>query len=574
MSRRVMHPPTGLRLVAVLALGLVSVPVVALPVRAARLEYRGRVLSSRQAQAACGAALSAPGDSAALRAGLGAVVTRLQESGFLDARAEGRWDDAATLRLDVTEGTRYLLREVVARAASPKDSVWIAGSLGLVPGTPASPGAWSAALDRGVLAAAANGHPYATLVIVGWDPDSAGGLRVTVAGSLGAPVTLSGLRIDGLRVTRPSFVARAVGPVAGTPYRPALGDQVRERLEGLELFRHVGAPSLEGDGDPSRATLVIPVEEPGYNAFEGALGVQSQGHVVGQARVQLDNLGGTGRALGVDWESRGPGVVQFAARAAEPQVMGWPLRLEGHVEQQLQDSLYTRTRWGARARLGLGGSERMELGVDQDRVVQEQGPVAQASTQVTLFALEHSGLDSRLSPRRGVWARLEGSQSFTREQRRPDGRATSRASAAEATATWHRPTSARSGLALSLEAAGRWSTDRILPLYDRYPLGGATRLRGYDEDQFRVDRYALARAEWRRFLDDASTFAFLFWDHAMAQTRVEDGAGGRLEMLDRDGYGAGVQLATGVGRVGLTYGVAAGRPPFEGRIHLRLVTAF
>ena len=114
----------------------------------------------------------------------------------------------------------------------------------------------------------------------------------------------------------------------------------------------------------------------------------------------------------------------------------------------------------------------------------------------------------------------------------------------------------------------------MLPIYDRYPLGGATRLRGYDEDQFRVDRYALARAEVRRFLDDRGAFAFLFWDHALAQTRLAVDGGDRVERTNRDGYGFGVQLAAGVGRVGLTYGVAAGRPPFEGRIHLQLVTGF
>ena len=189
-------------------------------------------------------------------------------------------------------------------------------------------------------------------------------------------------------------------------------------------------------------------------------------------------------------------------------------------------------------------------------------------------------MDSRFAPRRGLWARIGAGQSFTREHRRPFGadttatEAKARSSSAEAAFSWHRLVTPRSGLAFGLESAGRWTDRPFLPLYDRYPLGGAQRLRGYDEDQFRVDRYALARLEWRRFLDESGTFAFLFWDQAMTQTRIDDGGNGRIERRNHAGYGLGVQLGTGVGRVGLTYGVASGRPAYEGRIHLRLVTAF
>jgi outer membrane protein insertion porin family len=132
-----------------------------------------------------------------------------------------------------------------------------------------------------------------------------------------------------------------------------------------------------------------------------------------------------------------------------------------------------------------------------------------------------------------------------------------------------------SGLALEVQAAGRFSSERILPLFERYALGGATSLRGYDEEQFRVDRLALTRLEWRWFLGANGQWIALFWDHAQAGTRLSDTDGNEhMEMLHKDGIGFGLRLDTAGGLVGLDYGLAPGRPPLEGKIHLKLVSTF
>ena len=115
----------------------------------------------------------------------------------------------------------------------------------------------------------------------------------------------------------------------------------------------------------------------------------------------------------------------------------------------------------------------------------------------------------------------------------------------------------------------------MLPLFERYPLGGAASLRGHDEQAFRVDRYALARLEWRWFLGAGGERVFLFWDHAFMGTRLPlAGGGDRLERLHRDGVGFGLRLDAAAGTVGVDYGLEPGRAPLDGKIHLRLVSAF
>jgi hemolysin activation/secretion protein len=268
-------------------------------------------------------------------------------------------------------------------------------------------------------------------------------------------------------------------------------------------------------------------------------------------------------------------VVHFGARYAEPLVFGTPLRVEGAFEQQVQDTLFVRTRWGARGQLAISGQERIEAGYEQERVVQERGAVEQARTQSTVFALERSTLDAPLGARRGGRVRITASQSFKSERLRPSGKRSARSSAVELRGEWHRALGRRSGLALELQSAGRFSSERVLPLFERFPLGGAAGLRGYDEEAFRVDRYGLARLEWRWFLGPGGQRAFVFWDHAHAGTRVERPEGGdRFETFGKDGLGFGLRLEAAGGLVGLDYGLEPGRAPLEGKIHLQLISTF
>ena len=551
----------------------------------ARLEYRGSALTRREVETLAAAALRAPRDSAATVLLLAEVVGRLQERGWLDARADASWDSAggARLSLALREGPRYRWRAVALEAMASADSARFARGLALRPGGVASPLETTRAVEAALREVTGHGYPYARLGVSGWEPevarDSSGQAGATVAlrltGAPGPLVTVSRVRIEGLKVTRARIAERAMGRIAGLPYDRAAAEAARERLSQLGLFRSVSLRGLEGEPDWSRAQLVYQVEEPRYNRFEGALGVQGDAGAAGLANLELGNLLGTGRSAGVRWEARGRGISVFEARAAEPLLLGAPLRLEGAVAQQVQDTLYARTRWGARARYALSAQERIEAGYEQERVVQERGEVREAQLQSTVFAFEHGALDDPLAPRRGARARLSAAQIFKREGLRPTGTRSARASAVELKSEWHGALSAASGFALELAGAGRFSSQRVLPPYERYPVGGAATLRGHDEEEFRVDRYALSRLEWRWFLGGAGQRAFLFWDHAWMATRLPLPAGGdRFQQLHRDGLGFGLRLEAAGGLVGVDYGLEPGRAPLEGKIHLRLVSTF
>jgi hemolysin activation/secretion protein len=131
------------------------------------------------------------------------------------------------------------------------------------------------------------------------------------------------------------------------------------------------------------------------------------------------------------------------------------------------------------------------------------------------------------------------------------------------------------GLALELRAAGRFSSATVLEPYERLGLGGATSLRGFDERQFLVDRYALSRLEWRLPVGAGGQRVALFWDHAFDATheRLADG-NTRLARGSHDGVGFGLRLRAGGGLAAIDYGLEPSRPPTEGKVHLRLVSSF
>ncbi len=536
------------------------------------LEYRGAAITARAARGLLDPALRAPGDSSALSSALGAMKARLEGLGYLDARARGRWD-GERLVVTIEEGTRHRLVALVLRASPSADSARIDAALDLAPGGWASPRAIGSAIARAVDRLVQEGYAYAEIDLAEWSTDSLG-TRVGLSATLGPRVIIEDVRIEGLKATRPDVARRSMGRLVNAPFRPEAAEGARARLVQLGLFRSVRYEGLESAADWTRGRLVYKVEELRYNRLEGVIGSQGDAGTVGTANLELTNLLGTGRAIALRWDARGGGSSNLGARYTEPLVAGLPLSLAAALDQEIRDSTYTRTRWGGRARWTLSAEDGVELGFEQERVVQDRAAVQQARLENTVFGLERVTLDDALAPRRGGRVRIAATQTFTRETLRPFGSRSARSSAVEAWAEWIRPVTPSSGIAIEARGAGRFSSQRVLPLYERFPLGGASSLRGHDEEAFRVDRLALTRLEWRWYAGTPRQRVYLFWDHAWAATRRAIEGGERWDTFHADGAGFGLRIETGAGLAGIDYGLEPGRSPLDGKIHLRLVSTF
>ncbi len=569
MSRRVL-----LRgIAAAAALSLVPAAGGAAPA----LEVRGWPGPEREVAVLAAEALRAPLDSAALLRALPAIAKRLQARGHLEGRVGAAWrtgEGEPRLVVTAEPGPRFVFAPVEV-ALSGADSARIAASLAPLIGEPADPARFERALAGAVESAEREGHAWAQLSVSDWRADG-GELRTRVTGALGPAVRVQAVRLEGLRVTQPAIARRAMGTLAGMPYRPERARAAADRLQRLGVFARAEWLGIEGGADWGEGVLTYRVEEPRYNRIEGAVGVQGESGVVGLARFELGNLLGTGRSVGFDWRRRGRGLSDLEARYREPLVLGWPLALEAGVAQQVQDTLYTQDRFGLRGVLAVSARERVEMGYQEERVVQTRGRVRGVDLASTMFALARDGRDDALAPRSGTLARLAATQ-IARRERLDDGtRVRSRASSLDARLEGHRPLGPRTGLMLEVAGTGRLSGDRVLGDFERTPVGGAATLRGHDEEAFRADRVLRTRAEFRVLLGGRGERVHLFWDHAEMERREA----GTPEPATRrvreraDGLGFGLRLPAAGGLVDLDYGIAPGRGAFDGRIHLRLVTAF
>jgi hemolysin activation/secretion protein len=102
---------------------------------------------------------------------------------------------------------------------------------------------------------------------------------------------------------------------------------------------------------------------------------------------------------------------------------------------------------------------------------------------------------------------------------------------------------------------------------DLYRLGGASSLRGYDEDRFAGTAVARALVEARRRLEGPS-YAFVFADLGYVDSPTILGTDG--ETAVHPGFGAGVQLETGAGLLNISYAVNPEEGLLNGRIHFGL----
>jgi outer membrane protein assembly factor BamA len=126
-------------------------------------------------------------------------------------------------------------------------------------------------------------------------------------------------------------------------------------------------------------------------------------------------------------------------------------------------------------------------------------------------------------------------------------------------------------LALSFHGRRISSSEKFIPIPDQYRLGGTRSLRGYREDQFRGSTIAWSNMEYRYILGPRSR-AFVFCDVGYYHAENSNGVSEDLKI----GYGFGVRLETGLGIMGIDYGLAYGEKTglMSGLLHVGLVNEF
>ena len=520
-----------------------------------------------------------PGDS------LGTVSRRVlqgvQREGYYFAAVDSVTRDREATTLHVGRGARVEVASVEIEGVAALDAANLSAAMRTRPGTVLEPDVLRNDLDAMLLAYERAGFPLAEATVAEAEV-AADGLHLTIRVREGERLAVERIAFVPAGRTSPGFAAQVVGlGEGGGRFEP---ERIRRGLEDTGLFEEVGRPELALGPDGEAVVRVAATERPPgtFDLLFGYLppsGSGDGGGVIGNGSLALTNLFGHGRTLAVALV-RNPGLVSsLDASVSDPYLLGLPLRVEARFSGYQQDSTFQRQRFGVEAGLrfapGLEGvvtasREFVDAGIAGVALVDGRQRIPEADAWFAGLGVRFRRTDARLNPRRGLFIETLLEQGV---KRRDLGRDTTDLAAPVsvsqqrlvATGRVFVPTFRRQVLVLGGDAAlllGDAYDDS-----DLFRFGGATTLRGYDEEQFRGNVVGRVLVEYRYQIDRTS-FAFLFAD--VGYVRRPETPGVPADESVRPGYGLGIQYRTPLGLVTVSYALNPDDGPTRGKVHVGL----
>ncbi len=434
------------------------------------------------------------------------------------------------------------------------------------------------------------GHPLTQIHVAETrlTTDETPALRVTLRVDEGPELWLRRIEVPNDARTTPELLAHLAGLEIGEPLRDYDPEAIQRQLQEHDIFQEVETPQLRVAADGG-AVLRIPVEEAAPGAFDAVLGylppsrTRDSGQLVGTGHLLLKHLFGGGRRVEFTLDRRPGQTSIFDVSLSDPYLLGLPLRVEGRFRGEQRDSTYGERVYELEGgyRLGNGleltatlSREAVRPGPAGTRILNDRQQIPRSTTLFYGVGMRYRQVDRPQNPRRGVAVDIHLAQG--RKERRlrritASGDTTRVSSALRQERLTGRvraylPLFDRQVLAVGGDGSLLLSQD-----YDRsdlFRLGGATSLRGYDEDRFLGNVVTRGLVEYRLQLDRAS-YAHAFFDLGyVARPALEATSATRGW---HPGYGLGVRLQTAIGRISATYALNPEvQSPADGRVHLGL----
>lgn len=493
--------------------------------------------------------------------------------------------DAATVTLYATRGPLVDVASFDVRGAQALDPAVLRRRLATREGRPLRPATLEDDVQRVLDAYDAAGYPFAEVAIADLrlvgaaERDDEMGWAVTLAIEEGLAPSFGRVELVGAQRTSPAYVERVAGLSRGAPlhdYDPAA---LVAALEATGLFTRVGTPVLTLDPDTT-AVLRVPLQEDVPGVFDLVLGyLPSDGTggsgLVGNGHLALRNLFGGGRTASLRLVRLPGRVSTLDARLSDPFVLGLPFTASLRFSGRQQDSTFSQQQ--GQASLGYRFGRDLEVFGMVSRTATQPGIGAEAVPRSSAWfgglGLRYSSVDQPLNPRRGLVAETSVEQGRKRLAVVPSDtpatpsalRSVIRQERLHAMLRGFMPAAPRLVAVLGLDASVLLSD--TYERSDLFRFGGATSLRGYDEERFLGRLVARGLAELRYRLDPTS-FLFAFFDVGYIDRPALDTLRGR--QVVKPGYGLGLQYRTPLGLVNASYAVSPEGGLAGGRVHVGL----
>jgi len=524
-----------------------------------------------------------------LHAGLGYHSARIGRHQWVSGR-DGESRERLAVWIERGEPTRF--GRVVYTGLGPADQAGLRRRVSAAAGSVASDRAVEKILRQIVEFYADRGHPYCAARIVEAEMADGPRIELTVQVERGRPVSLGEIRLSGATQTKPAVLRKLSGLAEGRPYSETEIRAARRRLLRSGLFRSAAEPLVLRTINPHRVALRLQVEENPANRIEGALGSgggAGRGALAGFVRIGLGNLFGTARSCRIEWERPRADWSGLRLEYHEPWLLGKNLSLDLGYGQQVRDSTFSTSR--GRVRLSKDFSERLNLGLGAIYENTSPGSETYIRAESSRYwsvsgSLDWSNILRPLNPQSGLELKLSAAAGRRRLEGRDVRELRLRLYSACYRPLVRLPHQAALGVGYAQVAVGG-STVAEIPYHARLPIGGATAggvqpmVRGHVEEAWRGKRVAWANLEYRYLVGENSR-VYAFYDIGAAEVprtptpaaagTGQSAPGWRTQSLQ--GFGAGLQLESRLGIMGIAVAFSPERGLGNGRIHLRLTERF
>lgn len=515
----------------------------------------------------------------------GRLAERWHSRGYLAARVLGRQ------ALLLIPGKRFRLAERVIGGEEFTGRARLLATYLPSVGSVYDPVKLAEGIEDILVAAGELGYPFARWVTQGLEMDATEQtvvLRAMLLPGRSAVIGPVSGSLDRPRAKR--FLARVTGLKRGAPFRHSALQRARERLLSRDLYSLVDEPRLHLTTSRDTIGVFFPVREKRkVNRFQVLLGLSrnenaESSHLSGEVDLNLPNLAGTGRALGLGWRDDGAQKSWFSLSYMEPLAFGTPLDTEFNLDSETLDDSYTRLTLDNRWRIPVVAMWGVEFGVGWDRTTYPSGSLAHTGRYRGRGAVLHYRGDPRRSGWSGSFALETAYRSSTVRMQEGGEEVTAKVGqdvrqqvlSGDLGVEWL----VSSTFSIFGRAGYRQITGNIeeIPISEQFRFGGAATLRGYREDEFFGTRAAWGAIEARIGRMGGSrlyTFYDLgYFEFSTLDPQPDEPDFRSLKKGWPRGYGLGLLARTSGGDISLAVGFP-GTVDFEqAKLHVTLMESF
>lgn len=317
----------------------------------------------------------------------------------------------------------------------------------------------------------------------------------------------------GFRISS-SVLYRLLGIRPGDPYRESAFQKASFRLNRITYLKQMRP--MEVGFHPGKAALYVFPEKASANRFDGWVGLSpnlgASGKLAfsGALNLNLNNTLGQGENWAFDWRRNQDGSQKLDLGTHVPYLAGLPFGIEGGFNLYRQDTSYLNVEWKIGVPYHFGPNHLINLFI-KNRESSILGAISDLKntgnqpfkSMLSGLTWELNQLDNPINPYRGFEIRIEASTGRKRVQ---DSTAIQQ-SEFGAKFTWFQPLAKRVTCAFLLTSGYRNSLETLDN--EQYRVGGVNLLRGFDEDVFHTDAFAVTSLEFRYLLDRVSHLVVL-----------------------------------------------------------------